>query len=668
MNMSSPSRASGHTQAQTPEDVLKATFGYESFRPHQREIIDAVLAGRDVLAVMPTSAGKSICYQVPALIADGVTLVISPLISLMADQVGALAQLGVDAAYLNSSLSAKQRWEVLEWTRLGRLRLLYLAPERLVDDKLLDALRNCGVALVAVDEAHCISQWGNDFRPSYQRISEFMAALGTRPPICALTATATSAVRRDIVGSLGLKDPLRVVASFDRPNLRFELRRPRGAREKMHELLRFVREQGDASGIIYCQSRRAVEEVCEALREARIPATRYHAGLGAAERERNQDDFIYDRARVIVATNAFGMGIDKSDVSFVVHFNLPLSMEAYYQEAGRAGRDGTPATCLLLYSPADIHAAEYLLSQQGAAELNEKQRRDLQAHDLRRLQDMQRYATSTSCLRHQLLAYFGEDSPESCGNCSNCLASWEEVDRTEWALKAVSCVARLAQRNQTLGAGLVCQILRGSREARVLQRGLDTLSTYGIMADVSTRDIRDLLDALVERGILARSEGGYPVLLFTAESRHFLHACSHDGERFVMRERRGAPANASAAQAGRRKRQEADELAATPSAASSTVAGERVEEHPIDEELYDLLKQLRGDLAIEQEVPAYIIFNNRTLEDLCRKRPHTREELLEVSGIGEAKAEHYGRIILNTLRSWEAGDAEARKGLPSLET
>ena len=360
----------------TPEDVLRQTFGYESFRPHQREIIDAVLAGRDVLAVMPTSAGKSICYQVPALMLEGVTVVISPLISLMADQVGALRQAGVDADYLNSSLDPAAQDAVLDNVRYGGCRLLYVAPERLGDDRLLAAVTARGISLLAVDEAHCISQWGNDFRPSYQQINGFLNELPVRPPVCALTATATETVRRDIATSLSLRDPLRVVASFDRPNLTFELRHPRDKRDRQRQLLQFVRERPDASGIVYCLSRKTVEEVCALLQDHGITATRYHAGLSAAERDRNQDDFLYDRSRVMVATNAFGMGIDKSNVGFVVHYNLPLSMEAYYQEAGRAGRDGTKATCLLFYSPADVHTAELLVSRITRDDLTEREARD----------------------------------------------------------------------------------------------------------------------------------------------------------------------------------------------------------------------------------------------------------------------------------------------------
>ena len=617
----------------TPEDVLRQTFGYESFRPHQREIIDAVLASRDVLAVMPTSAGKSICYQVPALMLEGVTVVISPLISLMADQVGALRQAGVDADYLNSSLDPAAQDAVLDNVRYGGCRLLYVAPERLGDDRLLAAVTARGISLLAVDEAHCISQWGNDFRPSYQQINGFLNELPVRPPVCALTATATETVRRDIATSLSLRDPLRVVASFDRPNLTFELSHPRDRRDRRRQLLQFVRDRPDASGIVYCLSRKTVEEVCALLQDHGITATRYHAGLSAAERDRNQDDFLYDRSRVMVATNAFGMGIDKSNVGFVVHYNLPLSMEAYYQEAGRAGRDGTQATCLLFYSPADLHTAEFLVSRTTRDDLTEQEARDLVAHDERHLRDMVRYATSTGCLRHQILAYFGEDSPATCGNCSNCRAEWEEADRTTDALKVVSCVARLDQRRLTLGAGMIAQILRGSRDQKVLARGLDTLSTYGIMADIPAASIHDLISELVARGILVRSDGSYPVIALTDASMPFLRAASQGNERFVVRVAHEAPRPTEGRRASSRKR-----LRPT------------LQDEAVDDNLYERLRAVRTELAREQEVPPYIICSNATLEDMCRVHPRTHEELLGVSGIGEAKAQRYGERFLAVLR------------------
>ncbi len=619
----------------TPLGVLKTTFGYESFRPHQAEIVDAALSGRDVLAVMPTSAGKSICYQVPALVLAarraGVTLVVSPLISLMADQVGALRQAGVAASYLNSTLSASERAGVLRGISDGTLALVYVAPERLGDPAFLQALPVRGVALLAVDEAHCISQWGNDFRPSYQHIIDFLDALPVRPPVMALTATATRTVREDIRSALGLRDPFVVLASFDRPNLSFAVARPSSRAQKDRALVAFCRERAERSGIVYCSSRRAVEEVCDTLRDEGLLATRYHAGLTAEERSRNQDDFLYDRRRVMVATNAFGMGIDKSNVGYVVHYNLPLSLENYYQEAGRAGRDGTRADCLLLYSPGDVHTAEFLLSRSEPREdLSEEQRAQLAERDAERLRQMVFYATTTDCLRAFILRYFGEEAPAYCGNCSNCLTDFEEVDATTDTLKVVSCVARMAQRHQSAGAAAIVDVLRGSRAERVLRRGFDSLSTYGIMADVPARRIRALIDELVFRGVLARTAGDYPTVGLSGASGAFLRREAPWDEPFVLKVARGTP-----------------RVARVPVAPDKARAATDVSElDELGRALYDELAELRGELAREQGVPAYFIFNNATLVDMCAKRPRDLEGLLGVSGVGAKKAERYGELFL----------------------
>ena len=619
----------------TPLDVLRDTFGYEAFRPHQAEIVGAALAGRDVLAVMPTSAGTSICYQVPALVlaarGAGLTIVVSPLISLMADQVGALRQAGVAASYLTSALTASGRADVLHGIASGALALVYVAPERLDDPAFLSAVASAGVGLLAVDEAHCISQWGNDFRPSYQRIIDFLGTLPERPPVMALTATATRAVREDIASALGLRDPLVVVASFDRPNLSFAVSRPANGAEKDRELVAFIRERAMQSGIVYCSSRRAVEEVAALLQEEGLLATRYHAGLSAGERSRNQDDFLYDRARVMVATNAFGMGIDKSNVSYVVHYNLPLSLEAYYQEAGRAGRDGTRAECLLLYSPGDVHTAEFLLSHSEPREdLTAEQRATLAERDDERLRQMTFYATTTDCLRAHILRYFGEEAPAYCGNCSNCLADFEEVDATTDALKVVSCVARIAQRGRSVGASMVVDVLRGSRGEKVLSRGFDTLSTYGIMADVPARRVRQVLDELVYRDVLARTTGDYPAICLTAASGAFLRREGTWAEPFVIKVARGKPRPAR--------------VPAAPSKAR--LARDVSELDAAGQELYERLAALRTELAREQDVPAYIIFSNAALVDMCAKRPRTVEEFLGVSGVGATKAERYGEAFL----------------------
>lgn len=618
-----------------PLDILHQTFGYPTFRPHQEQIVEAAISGRDVMAVMPTSAGKSICYQVPALALGGLTIVVSPLISLMSDQVMALRELGVAAACLNSALDSHERSQTLTEMSRGLLNLVYVAPERLADPAFLDVVQNHGLSLLAVDEAHCISQWGNDFRPSYQRICDFIDALPTRPPVMALTATATRQVREDIESALGLRDPLRVVASFDRPNLSFAVERPSGKRAKDKALLGFVRAHEQSSGIVYCMSRRAVEDVCGMLREQGVATTRYHAGLSPEERDRNQADFIYDRSPVMVATNAFGMGIDKSNVSYVVHYNLPLSLENYYQEAGRAGRDGTRAECLLLYTAGDVHTAEFLLSRTERTDLTPEQLQAMHEADEQRLRQMVFYATTTDCLRSFILRYFGEEAPAYCGNCGNCLADYEEVDERTNALKILSCVARVRQHAiacgnpaTSVGAGSIVDILRGSKAAKVLERGWDSLSTYGIMADVPVPRIHAIIDELVYREFLTRTQGDYPTLALAGRGAVFMKG----DKPFVMRVAKGRP---------RKPRPEGRTRGAS--------AAELPDLTPEQAELFEALRSLRTRLAREQQIPPYLIFNNATLEDMCRKRPTTPDELLEVSGVGAKKAERYGEAFLEVI-------------------
>lgn len=618
-----------------PLDILRQTFGYPTFRPHQEQIVEAAISGQDVMAVMPTSAGKSICYQVPALALGGLTIVVSPLISLMSDQVMALRELGVAAACLNSALDSHERSQTLAEMSRGLLNLVYVAPERLADPAFLDVVQSHGLSLLAVDEAHCISQWGNDFRPSYQRICDFIDALPTRPPVMALTATATRQVREDIESTLGLRDPLRVVASFDRPNLSFAVERPSGKRAKDKALLEFVRAHEQRSGIVYCMSRRAVEDVCGMLREQGVAATRYHAGLSPEERDRSQADFIYDRSPVMVATNAFGMGIDKSNVSYVVHYNLPLSLENYYQEAGRAGRDGTKAECLLLYTAGDVHTAEFLLSRTERTDLTPEQLKAMHEADEQRLRQMVFYATTTDCLRSFILRYFGEEAPAYCGNCGNCLADYEEVDERTNALKILSCVARVRQHAiacgnpaTSVGAGSIIDILRGSKAAKVFERGWDSLSTYGIMADVPVPRIRAIIDELVYREFLTRTQGDYPTLALAGRGAVFMKG----DKPFVMRVAKGRP---------RKPRPEGRTRGAS--------AAELPDLTPEQAELFEALRSLRTRLAREQQVPPYLIFNNATLEDMCRKRPTTPDELLEVSGVGTKKAERYGEAFLEVI-------------------
>ena len=505
--------------------VLNEYFGHKGFRSFQGELIDNILSGRDVLGIMPTGAGKSVCYQVPALMLSGMTVVISPLISLMKDQVNALVSSGVSVACINSSLSQEEYAETMQRALRGELKLIYVAPERLGTPEMNRIASSVGISMVTIDEAHCVSQWGQDFRPSYLRISEFIRSLPRRPVISAFTATATDTVREDIIQLLELNDPFTLVTGFDRPNLFFSVIKPQN---KYAELRRLLDGSGGKCGIVYCLSRRNVEEICEKLCSDGFSATRYHAGLSDTERRTNQDDFIYDRKRIMVATNAFGMGIDKSDVSFVIHYNMPKNIESYYQEAGRAGRDGSPAQCILLYGPMDVRTNNFMIekSREENTELSESEKDIMLERDRQRLREMTFYATTTDCLRQFMLGYFGEKAPSFCGNCSCCLNGFEEADITVDAQKIVSCVFRIKQRDRYFGKSMIVDILRGSRNERIAASGFDKLSTYGIMQDTSAKRIRAELEFLIENGYLYSSDDEYPVVGLTALSARLLMTCS----------------------------------------------------------------------------------------------------------------------------------------------
>ncbi len=606
--------------------LLQRCFGYSSFRGGQEELIDGVLSGRDVLGVMPTGGGKSLCYQIPALLFEGLTVVVSPLISLMKDQVMALKSAGLPAAYLNSSLTSEQIGQVYRNLRAGRYKLLYVAPERLLAEGFVALLQDMDVAMVAVDEAHCISQWGQDFRPSYLKIADFISRLPRRPVVSAFTATATPRVQQDIAQALELRDPVWVVTGFDRPNLRFEVRR---SAHKLTELKGLVSARGGKSGIIYCATRKDVEKVCQALRDVGVPATRYHAGLEDGERQSSQEDFIYDRAPVMVATNAFGMGIDKSNVAFVIHYNMPKSLEAYYQEAGRAGRDGSEAECILLFSSADIVTAKYLIQNTTEnEELTEAEREAVIAQDLRRLEQMVGYCRTEDCLRGYLLDYFGQAHPPRCGNCGNCDADVETRDITRQAQMILSCVQRIIDRlGYSVGIALVTRTLRGGGDKRLLSLGLDKLSTYGLMRQLSRGEVTELTECLVGQGYLYQ-DPQYGALTVTAKGREVLF----HGARVEMRVK-AAPPEPEKERRTQEKRPQAE-----------------------DEGLMDRLRALRSRLAREENVPAYVVFSNATLADMTRKMPRTMEELLTVSGVGAVKAERYGKIFLRELEEYQRGE------------
>ena len=602
--------------------ALRQYFGHSSFRPGQERLVDGILSGRDALGIMPTGGGKSLCYQVPALLLPGLTLVVSPLISLMKDQVAALTAAGVPAAFFNSSQTLEEYQEVFRGIRSRAYRLVYVAPERLENPRFAQLMAQQDVSLLAVDEAHCISQWGQDFRPSYLKIADFSANLCRRPIMAAFTATATARVQEDIVTQLALQRPVRVVTGFDRPNLFFDVQRPR---HKLSALLSLIAQRPGKSGIVYCATRSAVERVWTALNEHGISAARYHAGLPEEERRANQDDFQFDRRAVMVATNAFGMGIDKSNVSFVIHYNMPKNLEAYYQEAGRAGRDGEAADCILLYSPGDVTTARYLIDHSAdGSELTQEAHHALRRMEQDRLAVMTDYCKTDRCLRGAILDHFGQDHADSCGNCGNCQGIFEEADITVPAQMILSCVKRVRDRlGYHVGASLVSQVLRGSKNRRVLELGLDQLPTYGLMRDTSQEQLRAYLDCLSSQGLVF-TDPEHATLRLGPGAGGVLFR----GERVTM--------NAKVRPAQVKPAKNAPEPVAAPAA-------------PADSELLSALKAERARLARRDGVPAYIVFSNATLADMAAKAPDSLEALLQVSGVGEVKAARYGEEFLAVI-------------------
>jgi ATP-dependent DNA helicase RecQ len=598
--------------------ILKTYFGFTQFRRGQEEIINALLDQRDVLAVMPTGAGKSLCYQVPALMLDGLTVVISPLISLMKDQVNALQDGDIPGAYLNSSLAREAYQATINRAVQGEYKILYLAPEGLKRDDIRYLGEQQGIAMVVIDEAHCISQWGHDFRPSYLLISEFIQGLAHRPITAAFTATATDKVKEDIVRILHLETPYVLTTGFNRENLYFAVQALK-SRDKVQALLNYLNNHQDKSGIIYCTTRKTVEELCATLINAGYAATRYHGGLDDWERQNNQDDFIYDRKSIMVATNAFGMGIDKSNVSFVIHYNIPKNIESYYQEAGRAGRDGGPADCILFYSPQDLRIHTFLITtpQNGDPPKDPA----LISHNLELLKAMTFYATTTDCLRARLLAYFGDTPPHYCGNCSNCTTSFESRDISLDAQKIISCVYRIEQRGKHFGKTMVADILRGNKNQKLLSQGLDSLSTYGIMADMDAHRIRIILDYLISHEYLALEGDTYQVLCPTVRSREIIF----EKKSLTMMLPKERPPRIPLVKNGE-----------------------------LDEQLFIKLKALRNHLAQEAHMPAYIIFSDVSLRDMCRKMPLTLEQFLTVSGVGKVKMEKYGEVFISLLKEYRS--------------
>ena len=607
------------------KEVLKEYFGYDSFRAGQEDIINAILEKKDVLAIMPTGAGKSLCYQVPAMMLSGITVVISPLISLMQDQVKSLNDVGINAAYVNSTLSESEIDGTLNMVLNGIYKIIYIAPERLESAKFCEFSKQADISMVTVDEAHCISQWGQDFRPSYVKIVDYINSLPARPVVSAFTATATNEVKTDIECILRLDNPKVVITGFDRKNLYYSVEHISG-KNKDRYISNYVKEHIDESGIIYCATRKNVDTLYETLSSMGISVTRYHAGLSNEERKRNQDDFIYDRSLVVVATNAFGMGIDKSNVRYVIHYNMPQSMENYYQEAGRAGRDGENSQCVLLFSAQDVMIDRMLLDNKDFSDVDEEDEFLIRQRDIRRLQIMEGYCKTTGCLRNYILEYFGEKTFGPCDNCGNCHREYHETDMTREAKWVVNCVAETRGR---YGLTIVLGTLLGAKRARLRELGADKYKSYGALNDHSEAELRALISQMTEMGYLYQTQERYSVLKLgdisplRDENTHVIMRTYEEKE----------PDKKKKPQKSVRKR----------STDALTAAGY---------DLFEALRKLRLEIAKEEAMPPYIVFSDKTLIDMCIKCPSNEEEMLEVSGVGENKLKKYGQRFLEEIQKF----------------
>lgn len=649
------------TAHQAALEALTRYFGYDSFRPGQQGIVEALLAGHDVLGVMPTGAGKSVCYQIPAALSPGATLVISPLISLMRDQVDALNDLGMPAAFINTTQTPDEQAMVFAQAAAGQIKLLYVAPERLETGRFRDFAARTPISLIAVDEAHCVSQWGQDFRSSYLGIGDFIAGLPQRPPVGAFTATATERVRRDIVGLLGLRNPAVTVTGFDRPNLYFDVVKLE-TKYKAAWVARYVADHPDESGIVYCATRKTTEALADTLNQMGHPAVAYHGGMSPDAREVAQRDFITDKVPVVVATNAFGMGIDKSNVRYVIHHNLPESIEAYYQEAGRAGRDGEPSRCTLLWNESDIVTRRRLLDNDYENERLTPEEQEIVRQSKRRLLDgMVGYCRTTDCLHRYMTRYFGQelspnagsaagediaaDSSQSgrCGACSNCESTFETIDVTRVAQAISRCVHDVGQR---VGSGKIVKILRGSRAQDLAWLNPERMPTFGMLKDVNEARVRDVLSQMATDGYLSIAEGRMPIVMFGARAAE---TAAPDFHYEIKRVERKSEAAGSGRSGG-----------VADTADSANVPGDALGSYiPDDDEesLFQKLRELRRTIAKEIGKPPYIVFSDKTLRDMARIKPVTNAQFLAVNGVGQHKLDLYGQRFMQAIASFNAGSA-----------
>jgi ATP-dependent DNA helicase RecQ len=580
--------------------ALQKYYGYKDFRVSQKEVIDSILHKKDTLAIMPTGGGKSICYQIPAMLFEGLTIVISPLISLMKDQVDNIVDLGISAAYINSSLSNKSIYNIIEGLKVGNIKLLYLAPERLESEEFCQLMQTLDIAQVAIDEAHCVSQWGHDFRTSYRYIPKFINMLPQRPLVTAFTATATEEVREDIIKLIGLRNPQVFISGFDRKNLKINVLK---LGDRLSYLLNYINENKEQSGIIYAATRKEVDSIYEKLEARGVSVSRYHAGLSDEDRRKNQEDFVYDRISVMVATNAFGMGIDKSNVRFVIHYNMPKNIEAYYQEIGRAGRDGEDSECIMLFSAQDVMTQKYLI-EVGT------QSPDRKINEYRKLQNIIDFVHHNGCLRKYILNYFGEAVDyEGCENCSSCLSDGEFVDKTVDAQKVLSCIYRM---KRDFGVNTIVDVLRGSAQKKILQYKFNELTTYGIMKDYSKEYLSNFINMLISHGFISLKEGEYPTVVLNTQSMKVLKS----QEQVVFKE------------------------------------SVKVKKISSDNELFDILRALRKEIASKEGVPPYFIFGDAVLKEMSTRLPVNQAQMMDISGVGQKKYEKYGELFIEEISKY----------------